>query len=739
MHQDAARLERNRAVVDAINTALREVGGPELYRRNAFRITGVPTGAGRAAVSQHKKRVMPALRAGADVDLGSDLQTPADEVGRAFDRILEDPRRRLVDELFWVWGEPDGTCGCTKKLHADHDAAVLAHSAVLDLEAGAPPTDDQLDEAEDLWTDAARLWDQVLRRAAFWDHVRHRIVALDERQLDESVIDVLREQVPITLVRPLVVLAVAADGVDAGWLADQARQWPVPARVVDDQLDDVTNPLYDEVENVSAEARDHCQAGRPARAAAMVYDQVLPKLEKLTALMPPDRYRRTATARDRAGTVLNNSAMALFDQEGSSSGLRVKKWLGSAKELAADPHTIAAVDSNRDMLDDALAALKQIREQVDQLVDLGRVDLARTMLQDIKLRLRGSAGSGEIDRMLANLPSTGTRRPATFTPPPLPPLDPFEDEDDDYYRYVPPPPRQPSRAGRIFGGVVATLLVGAVFVGVLFLIGSVVGTPVETVSLYSEARADNAAVGTCIGEKRDWEGDLSKVLAVACGREHWGEVLGYVSLGAVPSPYPGQDQTYAIAQFECRQLLALQDLREGYAVSHTVPGEDVWNDGGKRYENYATCVVHRADDKPLPEGRLTVPGVEPRDVAVWMGMFHAGVWENPPVGTCVQDQRSYRASVHDVPIVDCAQPHWAEIIGYPPLYEPGTTWPGDAAVYAAARKACGQVAADRGVPSGYRVDLEYPGEDWWKNPKQRMYAICTVARADDGTFSGELR
>jgi hypothetical protein len=109
------------------------------------------------------------------------------------------------------------------------------------------------------------------------------------------------------------------------------------------------------------------------------------------------------------------------------------------------------------------------------------------------------------------------------------------------------------------------------------------------------------------------------------------------------------------------------------------------------------------------------------------------------VGTCVQDKQSFDTSIHDVPVVDCAQPHWAEIIGYPTLYEPGSLWPGDAAVYAAAQGACQQVATKRNLPAGFRVTLKYPGVDWWKNPEQRIYAVCTASRADDQTFSGGIR
>ena len=122
-----------------------------------------------------------------------------------------------------------------------------------------------------------------------------------------------------------------------------------------------------------------------------------------------------------------------------------------------------------------------------------------------------------------------------------------------------------------------------------------------------------------------------------------------------------------------------------------------------------------------------------------MGMFHSRVSDNPPVGSCVQDKLSFDASIHDARVVDCAQAHWAEIIGYPTIYGPGSSWPGDAVIYAAAEEACQRVAVQRNVPAGFRVNIVYPGQDWWQSPKQRIYAVCAASRTDDVAFPGGIR
>src|SRR4051812_26186182 len=91
------------AVTDPIRSGMRDVATPQLYRRNAFRITGLPTDADARTVRRRQQKVNAALQVGADVDLGHDLPVDATEVARAFEVVLGDPRRRLVDELFWWW------------------------------------------------------------------------------------------------------------------------------------------------------------------------------------------------------------------------------------------------------------------------------------------------------------------------------------------------------------------------------------------------------------------------------------------------------------------------------------------------------------------------------------------------------------------------------------------------------------------------------------------------------------
>lgn len=405
MSEAVTRPDRNRRAAELTITALRDVTGSQLYRRNAFRITGLPTDADRSSVRQRQRQVLAMLEAGVDLDLGHSDPVSVEEVRTAFERLLNHPHRRLVDEVFWLWGSTTSHCGCSQKLHQDHDAAVQAHSTVLALEArGDDLTDDDLARAEELWAEARRLWGVVLLHTAFWDHIRARIQALDERQLDESVLDILREQVPLTLLQPLIDLVATATD-EQGWLADQARAWPgVPERIIDEKLEDAAAPHYDAVNKVLEEAGEALDAEAPERAASILYREGLPRLKQLEQVVPHHRHRRTARVRSRIALVFNNCAVLLMDRNGPAAQPNAGKWLDTARTLTSDPHERETIDANRAELREMAEVFELLRAQVSQLLAAGRPDLARAMLLRVKQQLAGGPGTAEIDQMLASLP-----------------------------------------------------------------------------------------------------------------------------------------------------------------------------------------------------------------------------------------------------------------------------------------------------------------------------------------------
>ncbi len=720
------------AVNDPTSAGLLEIAGPQLYRRNAFRITGLPTDADRRAVRHRQQKVAAALAMGIDLDSG--VEADEDEVRRAFDLILGDPRRRLVDEVFWLWDTPDASCGCAKSLHTEHDQAVQAHSAALDKEAlGDELTDEDLDELEGLWAEASRRWGGVLRRAAFWDHVRSRITALDDKQLNESVIDLLREEVPLTLVKPLIQLAATSTS-EPTWLAEQARTWPLRESVVDDQLESAAEPVYESVKAELAEAVKPLNEGDPHKAAAMVYDNVLPQLKRLNALVPANRHRRTASTRNDVALILNNCAVRLIDTGDSQSEKDARKWLKAAEKLTSDPHTSNLIEENTKALNDMVGAFRTIRERVEELRRLGRTDLAKQMLRNIRRTMAGSPGIAEIDRMLAEL---GDYTPSMRQ----------EAYERRVERRIQRRAMRAQRAAYRSPGLTAVrrlvgwiVVLGLIAVATYFLFFDDGSS--DSASLFQDQTTDNVAVGTCLKDKADWNRDKNDVKVVPCTDEHWAEVIGYTSLGAVPSPYPGKDQVVATARYNCRYNAAMKNI-EGtqYAVDFAYPDQDTWNDGKRKndFQNYATCIVRDADDSPLPKRQLT-PDEDKKKGIVWrMDLFNADISANPPVGACIQHQNDYTADIHNVPFVPCDDFHWAEVTGFPVLYQAGSPWPGDDAVKDAAYAACLKIAKDRGLDDKFHYGATWPGQGAWKDPTKDIYAVCTGSRAGEQEFTGALK
>ncbi|MFD6987995.1 septum formation family protein [Streptomyces sp. NPDC059943] len=739
-------VDSERAVIDETTAGLLDAAGPQMYRRNAFRITGLPTNADRRAVRQRQQRITPALELGADVDLGHSLPVRLDDVRGAFDRILGDPRRRLVDELFWLWdaaadGSSNGAgaatttvtatttaaCSCPKTLHHDHDAAVRAHSAALDLEVenDAVSAGPQLDEAVRLWSNAARLWGQVLRRAVFWDHVRHRIAVLDDRQLDESVIDTFRDAMPGTLVKPLIELAAGASApADRLRLAKLARDWPlVPSGMVDDQLEEAAAPHYESLRATAKRASSQLDGGNWDGAAAEVYDHALPALALLESLVPHARHRRTASARNDIAVLLNNCATAATDGLGPAANLNASKWFRTAAELATDPVTKQTVKTNRDGLRDMMTTFNQIRSQVDQLVAAGQISLARTLLLNVKRQLAGGPGADEIDRMLAGLRDP---RPGTYSP-------------------------RPRRGRTLAWALLALVLLG-------FLVAKIAGAFDDdggndgyrpqggTVVISAENVEDNDPPGGCIGSKSDWRVGEREVDVVPCDESHWGEVVAYELLADSASryltgKYPGAEQATALSRFRCELALArLGPEAKGLKVTFTVPGEDAWDPKGPLLDEYTTCVAHWPDDRFMTEeDQVPLDGTVTTDPAL-MGTFGQRIEDNAPVGSCVQTKKDLSLESVGIPIVPCEEPHWAEIVAYPVLYPDGTgEWPGNDTVYVRAKSACEKET--EGYEGAMALNVTYPAQDWWTwNAKDSpIYTMCALSYMGDGTFTGGLR
>ncbi|MET9812882.1 hypothetical protein [Streptomyces sp. NPDC006355] len=265
-----------------------ELAGPQLYRRNAFAVTGLPTHASGPAVRRHRQKLEARL-AVEDRWPGARDMAPAggygkDEVRAAFEG-LQDPRRRMVDEVLWLWGSADSGCGCPADVHELHDSAVLLHARALRAETG--DLDLPLDMRASLWEHAVSAWGHLLTDGALRQHVRHRIRALGDPRLDEDAADDLLAGLPKLLVSPFPQLF--ADRATAARLTPVCSAWtgfPPFAGLFAELFERAVEDAYEKIHADLLTAEREREAAHYREAFLLLRDRVVPGFEDLAPLRP---------------------------------------------------------------------------------------------------------------------------------------------------------------------------------------------------------------------------------------------------------------------------------------------------------------------------------------------------------------------------------------------------------------------------------------------------------------------
>ncbi|MGW0837441.1 hypothetical protein [Streptomyces prunicolor] len=290
-----------------------DLAGVRLYRRNAFAVTGLPANAQGRAVRQQRQRLE--ARLAVEESWPGDAVSPSaggyrrDEVRSAFEE-LQDPRRRLVDELLWRWGEVDLGCDCPRSLHVDHDTAVRNHLVALaaETEHGHVPAGNR----HALWGSAAKAWGRLLGQPAFRTHIAHRIRALDDPRLAAHTADEFLAALPRLLVSPFTELA--ADPafrarlakVCAGWVEQQAF-----SGLFFELFEEMVEERTERIEKGVRSAVGLQNTQKYADAARILLREVVPAFEELGDFRTFLSDWRHEEAAHVVAVSLNNLAVAL--------------------------------------------------------------------------------------------------------------------------------------------------------------------------------------------------------------------------------------------------------------------------------------------------------------------------------------------------------------------------------------------------------------------------------------------
>ncbi|MEJ3747866.1 hypothetical protein WEI85_31810 [Actinomycetes bacterium KLBMP 9797] len=691
--------------------SLRELAGSELYRRNAFRVTGLPVEVDRRTARQRQQQLTAALRVGADVDWRGTSAT-SEDVRAAFDVVLGDPRRRLVHEVFAEWGAPDG-CGCPSGVHHDHDAAVRAHAAALEVAPADLLAATASGAVPGQWTAAASGWTRTLRSASFWRHLRHRVERLDDRQLNAGTVDELRAELPMALVRPLLGLAVSA--AYPAPLRKNLNEWPVPAGERARLVEEAAEPLYAELESAVRDLHVRLDSGDADEVVTEMRARVLPVLARLDGIAPHGQHRRTATAQDKVAVLLNNCALARNRETGRYEE-KVKGWLAKAEKLATDPETQRRVRENLRGFDEADGALNQFRFTVDEIRRTRGRAAAATFLRGVLSQVTDEALGKAIRDMLSDLDAG---EPITYQTPSRP------------VRYRQTAARTGDTRRRLRRvGVVA--MVCAVLVLAYAFRHHFDGEPdAQRVDIHQQESDANPPPVTCVGAAEDWRDGDTQVAIVDCAEEHWAEVVDYAEM-FILTGYPGDDQVAAWSRYVCLRAVAESGLAlDTYTAEALHPDKaDEW--AVDPFANYATCAARRLDGNRWA-GQVAGPPQDRGAVSVPMSLSSRdGIRDNAPANQCVETYQMVGTAVEMVPVVPCGQDHWAQILGYRELRGPLASRD---EIEREADAAC-QREGDR-IAAPYVVSALLP--DWvTAADRPPVYTACLAHRQDHQPFMGAV-
>jgi len=232
---------------DRSSIKLFEVAKPELYRRNAFRVLGLPVGATMRDIKrrQTKLKMREKLGVNSTAEKGGylPLKPPPDkdDIAKAM-QCLQDPETRLLDELSWFWpqdlgsSEDDGLkllannklndalalwvkCeaqGTSNKV-STHNLAVLYHALALDLEHKArsrPLNEKQMEAYRRCWKGAYKRWAKLLYDEGFWSRLAARIRILNDPRLTTGSAHRIQNSLPkaLLLINAKIALQAAENG-----------------------------------------------------------------------------------------------------------------------------------------------------------------------------------------------------------------------------------------------------------------------------------------------------------------------------------------------------------------------------------------------------------------------------------------------------------------------------------------------------------------------------------------------
>lgn len=204
----------------------------DLFRKNAFRITGLSVDATTREISRHADKLKMLAELGQDPHTQSaalPMKPPPtlDEIREAIQK-LKDPEKRLIDEFFWFWPEQFGKSQSDPAIQAlakgdlssaidiwsakekspedgvvaSHNLALVFHITALDWENYSVKNEVEAERRQkiaDYWKGAFKRWELLTSSEHFWDKLTARIRQLNEPNLPTGFARRMRATLPEAL------------------------------------------------------------------------------------------------------------------------------------------------------------------------------------------------------------------------------------------------------------------------------------------------------------------------------------------------------------------------------------------------------------------------------------------------------------------------------------------------------------------------------------------------------------
>ncbi|WUH98708.1 hypothetical protein OHR68_35190 [Spirillospora sp. NBC_00431] len=339
--------------------------GPDLYRQNPFRVTGLAVDASSRDVRRRSEQLRVQAKLGTGIGTGSTLlplgpPPDGDAVQEAIQR-LRDPVRRLEDELFWFWPAHDGDealdalrAGRVEDAErhwsdpgpgrptavAAHNLAVLAHARALD------------DDDHDQWERALRHWRTVVDTDAFWDLVAARARAADDPRIGPHAAEELRERLPSALLSISAGLAVrdAQAGTESAHL-DLMHGSGFDTALIDTALRDAVGPDASRLRSQCQTALERADA-TPKDGygeAIRLLEHAEPVLIGLGMILPADHSILEGLRDEVADTVLG--CVVVYINE-TDDWIPAEGVLERAEATAASPNVRSRIADNLETVRD---------------------------------------------------------------------------------------------------------------------------------------------------------------------------------------------------------------------------------------------------------------------------------------------------------------------------------------------------------------------------------------------------